>query len=223
MPLVISKVNYKDRDLKWFIKDNPLNYYLYVEMCKLDDTLDFDMIFNEAYKICIRVYAEDFPEQYSEARFGLSKKKVIQKEIICAWCVALTILKYNYKLEPKLENNYSIFIDKVQNIATRGDILMQVFYRMIYNHFTPTFLDKKIKFEEKVYKFNYTKINSWLLIKSAYRHPLDICNLTKGFTQVGVMDLMDSLDNPREKMELLDFIEKQYVLYKKDETNSLPF
>lgn len=217
MPLVISKVNYEDKDLDCFLDDNPLNGLLYENLYRINDALDFDRIFNEAYKICIRVYAEKHPERNCLVRFGLSSDSFQDDVRIYSWHCAITMLKLNYELF-KRDGGYGggrevyLFITKVWEFLPERCGFMKKCINIIVNHFRCHDEIFYVSYVEKKYDFKYEKINFASQIENVCDFVHIQC-LTRSFTQIGVLTLIECLENPIEKMKLLDYIERIYKQY----------
>lgn len=216
MPLVIRNVNYDDKDLDWFLNDNPLNNELYAGLVEKDDGLDFDRIFNEAYKICIRVYTETHPERNCKARFGLSYNQFFCEEEIFSWHCAITMLTLNehYKFGKKSneDKNLSFFINLVSSFLPERRGFKKTCNNIIEYHV------RNRTYVEKIYDFKYEKIKSAFQIEVTCDYSR-INYLTYGFTQIGIINLIESLEDPREKIKLLDYIEEQYKLFLKKDNN----
>lgn len=220
MPLVISNVNYEDKDLDWFLDDNPLNKVLYARLVELDDSLDFDAIFNEAYKKCIRVYAEKHPERNCRARFGLSYNNYFDDEEIYSWHCAITMLRLNYELckNSNEDKDLSLFINLVCNFLPERCGFKKTCNNIIEDHFRCYNMKFYVSYIEKKYDFKYEKIHSAFQVELTCDYSR-INFFTCGFTQVGIMNLIESIEDPREEIKLLDYIEEQYKLFLKKEEN----
>ena len=97
----INDTNFEDKDLDWFLEDNPLNMIMYEFLFNLNDSLNFEKIFNDAYKICICVYSENHPELKYKTHFGLDEADFFPNDYLYSWYCAITMLKLNDELRQK--------------------------------------------------------------------------------------------------------------------------